>query len=395
MILKPTTAHTFSYSLQERVMPCRSVLLFTLTCFITISLATAESPVDSTTKLETIATEFGLADGPAWDGSWALYFPDVKGQKLYRYIPAKKQLQVVLEDAGRISAAYFSHGKLFLSDNGNSRIASLDGKKKVAIAGQDINAKPPKRPNDLVVDGQGGIYYTLTGQGQVIYITPEGKQIVAVDSIKTPNGLILSPDEQTLYVAAYVPKKIWAYDVNDDGTAANGRLFSEMDAGPDKGADGMAIDRAGNVYCAGPAHIWIWSPSGKLLDKIKTPSRPINCAFGDSDMRSLYITGFGGLYRQRMNISGRAPQPPSDSKSKSSKSKRPATTIPTSIKAELDVVCSQVGDRKLLADVFRPKTSSGPLPVIVVVHGGGWLKGDKAKFRALASVCREMGDFVF
>lgn len=281
-------------------------------CVVVISQAHAESPVDATSDLETIATEFGLADGPAWDGSSALYFPDVKGQKLYRYLPAKKQLEAVLEDAGRISASYYSHGKLFLSDNGNSRIAWLDGKEIVAIAGHDIDAKPPIRPNDLVVDRQGGIYYTLTGQGQVIYITPEAKQVVAVDGIETPNGLILSPDEQTLYVAAYVPKKIWAYDVAADGATANGRVFAEMDSGPDKGADGMAIDRLGNVYCAGPAHVWIWSPSGELLEKVETPTRPINCAFGDPDLQSLYITGFGGLYRQRMTVSGRAPQPSLD-----------------------------------------------------------------------------------
>lgn len=293
-------------------MPRRFVIPLALLCLLASSSAKGDSPVDSTSKLETIATEFGLADGPTWDGNSTLYFPDVKGEKLYRYIPAKKQLEVVLENAGRISATYYSHGKLFLSDNGNSLIARLDGQKKIAIAGHDVDAKPPIRPNDLVVDGQGGIYYTLTGQRQVVYITPAGKQVVAVEGIESPNGLILSPDEQTLYVSAYAPKQIWAYDVAAGGTTANGRLFAEMDAGPDKGADGMAIDRAGNVYCAGPAHVWIWSPDGKLLDKIETPTRPINCTFGDADMRSLYITGFGGLYRQRMNVAGRAPQPSSD-----------------------------------------------------------------------------------
>ncbi|MCA9145928.1 MAG: SMP-30/gluconolactonase/LRE family protein [Planctomycetales bacterium] len=289
------------------------LLEFTLFLLVASPYAVAESPVDSASELETIATEFGLADGPAWDGNAVLYFPDVKGEKLYRYLPAKKQVEVVLENAGRISATYYSHGKLFLSDNGNSLIAQLDGQKKITIAGHDVDAKPPIRPNDLVVDSQGGVYYTLTGQGQVVYITPAGQQIVAVEGIATPNGLILSPDEQTLYVSAYVPKQIWAYDVAADGKTVNGRQFAEMDAGPDKGADGMAIDRAGNVYCAGPAHIWIWSPSGKLLDKIETPTRPINCTFGDADLRSLYITGFGGLYRQRMTTSGLAAQRPSNS----------------------------------------------------------------------------------
>lgn len=271
--------------------------------------AAADSVVDTKSPLETIATDFKLADGPAWDGTKHLYFPDVKGEKLYRYTPSTGKVQLFLNDAGRISASYYSHNKLFLSDNGASRISVLNGNEKTPIAGQPANAKPPRRPNDLVVDQQGGIYYTLTGAGEVIWISPEGKQRVAIAKIKTPNGLILSPDGKTLYVAAYVPKEIWAYSVTGPGMTGKGRLFAKMDSGPEKGADGMTVDSSGNVYCAGPAAIWIWNPNGKLLAKIKTPTRPINCAFGDQDLRSLYITGFGGLYRQRMNTRGCSPKP--------------------------------------------------------------------------------------
>lgn len=356
-------------------------LIVTLSCSAPLK---AEGVVDTSSGLETVSTKFDLCDGPAWDGSSALYIPDVKGQTLYRYIPKTGQMQVHLKESGRISASFFNHGKLYLSDNGNSRIARLAGKEIIGIAGNDKNAKPRMAPNDLVVDNAGGIYYTLTGQGKVMYITPAGKQQVAVNDSKTPNGITLSPDGSTLYVAAYVPKEIWAYDVPAPGKTANGRILAKMDSGPDKGADGMAMDRAGNVYCAGPKHVWIWSPSGKLLNKIETPTRPINCTFGDSDMRTLYITGFGGLYKQRMRISGRSPQAPLTATDQPKKSNRPATTIPANVTADLDVVYAQYGDRKLLADIFAPKAKSGPRPAIVVVHGGGWLNGDKTKFRALA-----------
>ena len=305
-----------------------AILLFSAVVLNNFSIA-ADSIVDTSSPLETLATEFGLADGPAWDGGGNLYFPDVKGGKLYRFTPKTGKTLVFLKDAGRISASYFSHGKLFLSDNGASQISFLKGKEKILIAGQPADAKPPRRPNDLVVDQQGGIYYTLTGQGEVIWISPEGKQNVAIKDIKTPNGLIISPDGKTLYVAAYVPKEIWAYTITGPGTVNHGRLFAKMDAGPDKGADGMTVDRAGNVYCAGPADIWIWNPEGKLLAKIKTPTRPINCAFGDQDMRSLYITGFGGLYRQRMNAYGCVPELPlSDT---SNNSKRPSISVPKTV----------------------------------------------------------------
>ena len=359
-------------------------MLFAGVFAVTADAAEPASPVDRSFELEAIAGEFQLADGPAWDGSWSLYVPDVKAQKLYRYIPRKKQLQVLLPSAGRISASFFNHSQLFLSDNGESQIAFLNGQEKVRIAGSDPGLNLPCRPNDLVVDNQGGIYYTLTKENVVAYIAPTKKQLVVADDIQTPNGIILSPDGKTLYVAEYAPKKIRAYDVAADGSLSGGREFAAMDAGPEKGADGMSIDRAGNVYCAGPSDIWIWSPAGELLDKIAVPTRPINCTFGDTEMTSLYITGFGGLYRQQMRISGRSPQWPLHAEPANSPEWRIPTAIPDSVTPYLDVEYARYGTRKLLADIFVPQGKSGPLPTLVVVHGGGWLKGDKTKFRGLA-----------
>ena len=374
-----------------------SLLLVRLLAITSIFLAliaanAADRPIiDADSKLELISSDFELADGPAWDGSWALCFPDVKGGKLYRYLPRNKQVQVVAPEAGRISASFYNHGRLYLSDNGNSQISWLKGKEKIKIAGQDPNAKPPARPNDLVVDKHGGIYYTLTRQGQVIHIDPLGAQSVAVEKIETPNGIALSPDGGTLYVASYAPKKIWAYDIGPNAKASNGRILAEMDDGPDKGADGMTVDRAGNVYCAGAKDVWIWSPGGRLLGKIRTPERPINCAFGDSDLRSLYITGFGGLYRQRMNVYGLAPHPPADPEFQPANESRPSTVIPRGVRLEQDLVYGQDGERRLLADMAAPTKKAKARPAIVVVHGGGWLNGDKTKFRALTLALAKRG----
>ncbi len=363
-------------------------ILLTLVC--TGNLASATSPVDRTSPLATVRTDFALADGPSWDG-FSLYVPDVKGERLFRYFPTKEQWQTVLGDAGRISASFYNHGKLFLSDNGAAHIAFLAGKQKTRIAGQDPNATPPARPNDLVVDSRGGIYYTLTRQNQVIYIDPDGQQTVALDNVTTPNGITLSPDERTLYVAAYAPKEIWAYPIPTAGRPAAGKRFAVMDDGPAKGADGMTIDRAGNVYCAGATDVWIWNPSGKLLDKIACPTRPINCTFGDRDMRSLYITGFGGLYRQRMIVSGRSPHPPSAPGEPVKNKNQPSTAIPNDITAKLDIPYARYGDRQVLLDLFTQRQRSGPQPALVIVHGGGWKNGDKTKFRALAVALAQRG----
>jgi gluconolactonase len=358
--------------------------------------------VDVSSPLETISTEFEMADGPCWDGS-SLTIPDVKGQQLYRYISKQEEMQTLMPDSGRISATFFNHGRTFLSDNPGGQIVFLDGRNKVAIANFESlsrgNEKKPYRPNDMVVDNEGGIYVTFTPQGEVVYVNPNGELTVAVRGIDTPNGITMSPDGSTLYVSSFVPKTIWAYDITGPGKTSGGRQIAAMDDGPDRGADGMTIDRAGNVYCAGPTDIWVWSPSGKLIDKIACPTKPINCTFGDSDMRSLYITGPGALYRQRMRISGRSPTPasldlrPVAKNQPEQNASLPETKIPGDLNAQLDVVYAQYGDRKLLVDIMAPKTASprNKLPCLVIVHGGGWHNGDKTKFRALTTKMASRG----
>jgi len=350
----------------------------------------AQSIIDETSPLETIATDFGLADGPAWNG-WSLTFPDVKGGKLFRYIPKQKKVVTVHGDIGRISASFFNRGKLFLSDNGNGVISQLNGQKKVELTKPVGEGKDLEKPNDLVVDQHGGVYFTLTRQNKVAYRKPDGEMTIAVDGVVSPNGITLSPNVQTLYVAAYRPKEIWQYTIDVPGKTSFNSKFATMDDGEALGADGMTIDRAGNVYCAGATDIWIWNPSGKLLGKIKCPTRPINCTFGDSDMRSLYITGFGGLYRQRMNTYGLPAEPPHIDIAGEGTRTRPSTAIPKGVELHANIVYSKVGDRRLLLDIAMPAGGKQNRPAILVVHGGGWLNGYKDKFRALTLALAKRG----
>jgi sugar lactone lactonase YvrE len=263
------------------------------------------SPVAENAPLETLSTLPQLADGPAWSDLGTLYVPDVKGEQLYTWNPTGQpaELSLAREGVGRWSAAYFRNGGLYVSDNGRQRIDLLRGNELTTLHQFDTAVQPAIRPNDLVVDRSGGVYVTLTGQNQVVYITSSGVAM-EVASVITPNGIILSPDGQQLYVSAYRPKEIHLFPVVSPGVLAAGRLFARMDDGDTLGADGMSIDNRGNIYCAGATAVWIWNPAGQLLDQIACPTRPINCTFGDHDLRSLYITGFGGLYRQRMRVRG-------------------------------------------------------------------------------------------
>lgn len=369
----------------------RPTIVFALLCCLwpsTRLLAEEKiSPVDPDHKLQLLTDDFGLADGPAWDGAASLYVPDVKQSLIKRFRPANNEWSVVHEGNDRYSASLFSHGRLFVSNNSAARIEAFTGNDTGAgpqvVAVLDEDEKSRKRPNDLVVDHHGGIYLTLTGQNQVVYISGEGESTVVTEAAVTPNGITISPDNRTLYVAAYRPGKIIAFAIINPGHVGDPTNFAAMDDGGALGADGMTIDRAGNVYCAGATDVWIWAPDGSLLDRIACPTRPINCTFGDSDMRTLYITGLGGVYRQRLRISGVAPQPPAET-SLSRGRRVPSTTIPENVRPHLNVMFARYGERKLLADLFVPRTDRRKLPAVVVVHGGGWLNGDKTKFRALS-----------
>ena len=380
-------SHVFRYS---------SAWLLLVTACLNLTEA-ADSPVAHHEELQLIRSDFGLPDGPCWDGN-GLVVADVKGDCVYRYQPRLDTWKVLVQKSGRVSATFHNHGRVYLSDNGEQALAFVDGGRKHQISafangsnGEKLEGKP-YRPNDLVVDSLGGIYVTMTARGEVLYVNGEGEVTVAVSGIETPNGIVLSPDESTLYVASFVPKEIIAYDVQSPGSVSDGKLFAAMDQGPERGADGMAIDRAGNVYCAGPDSIWVWSVNGELIEKIKCPSKPINCVFGDPDMRSLYITCMDGLYRQKMRVSGCSPRPtnldlvPAADVPRKWVNVAPSTRVPEGIDAEWNVAFSQQGGRQLLADLFLPSRVevNSLRPALIVVHGGGWHSGDKTKFQALS-----------
>ena len=124
-----------------------------------------------------------------------------------------------------------------------------------------------------------------------------------------PNGIALSPDEQTLYVAVSDPKQaIWmAYDVQPDGTIANGRVFFDATSRVKEGngvPDGLKVDKAGNVFATGPGGVFVFTPAGKHLGTIDTGQPTANCAWGD-DGSTLYIMANHYLSRIKTSTVGK------------------------------------------------------------------------------------------
>ena len=138
----------------------------------------------------------------------------------------------------------------------------------------------------------------------VYRLSPDGQTLtLLIDDFDRPNGLCFSPDESILYIDDTERMHIRAFDVQPDGTIANGRLFAEEE-GEGAAPDGMKIDVHGNVYLTGPGGIWVFDTSGEHLGVIQTPERSANLAWGGDDWSTLFITASTSLYSVQCKVSG-------------------------------------------------------------------------------------------
>jgi gluconolactonase len=138
----------------------------------------------------------------------------------------------------------------------------------------------------------------------------DGQVRLLTKELSGPNGIAFSPDERYLYVDNWdlTRKVLMRYEVNPDGTIANGKVFYDFTKDPEPVAlDGIKVDEQGNVYVSAPGGVWILSSSGKALGHIVPPEHDANFTFGDADGKSLYMTASTGLYRLRVNVAGIRP----------------------------------------------------------------------------------------
>ena len=171
------------------------------------------------------------------------------------------------------------------------------------------------RPNDLVVDSKGGVYFTddmapPPGKNAVYYVNPAGQILKITDRMGRPNGVQLSPDEKVLYVADPIGEHVMAFDVQPDGTVRNQREFARLEGvtraetGVTSGADGIAVDAAGRLYVSSRIGIQVFSPQGQHLGTIPVSRTIQNLAFAGPDKKTLYLMGSGALYKIDMLAEG-------------------------------------------------------------------------------------------
>lgn len=257
-----------------------------------------------------------FTEGPTPDGRGGLYFSDIPANRIY-HMDKSGKLAVFLEPSNHTNGLMFNRGRLLACEM-DGRLVAIDvaSKQTQAIAAQ-YNGQRFNAPNDLVVDRAGGIYFTdphfraPTPLPQevvaVYYATADGQVTRLIDDLKAPNGVILSPDEKSLYVIPSQQKQMMAYPVLAPGKIGEGKVFCELQQpeGQDNtGGDGLTVDTRGNLYITSGLGVQVYDPQGKLLGILSFPEQPANCTFGGPDNRTLYVTARTSLYAVEMEAEG-------------------------------------------------------------------------------------------
>jgi gluconolactonase len=291
-------------------------------------------------KIERVAKGFLFTEGPMWHQG-ALWFSDLRGNKMYRLSPDGK-LRVMLEKAGGLDSFAAGanggsnamvtdrDGTVLMMQHGVRRIVRLDAKLAMTpfLTGHD--GKQFNSPNDLVFSPDGALYFTDPPYGLFNPATPnadldkdarraiafngvyrykDGKLTAVITDLPRPNGLAFSTDGKILYVAnSERPSAYYRYDVKPDGSVGTRQLFADLSKESGDGVpDGLKVDSQGNVWASGQGGFRIYSPNGEVLGQIVLPEVAANLAWGGPDGRTAYFTASTSIYRLTTKISGNLP----------------------------------------------------------------------------------------
>ncbi len=250
-------------------------------------------------------------EGPAVSASGTIYAVNFGKQGTIGQVTPGGDASLFVElPAGSIGNGirFNSKGEMFIADYTKHNILKVNMQTKEV----SVFAHNPKmsQPNDIAIDSKDRLYASdpnwKAGAGRIWRIDTKG-WFKLLDSMGTANGIEVGPDNKLLYVNESVQRKVWVYDLSEEGNVSNKRLFHEF---PDFGMDGMRCDVDGNLYISrhGKGTVAKLSPEGKLVQEITLIGKlPSNVAFGGSDGRTMYVTlqDKGNLESFRVDKPGR------------------------------------------------------------------------------------------
>jgi gluconolactonase len=274
------------------------------------------SPFPADARLEKVWGEGSFTEGPVEVPGGAIYFSDI-GNRIMRFDPATGKTTVFREPSGRANGLEVdAKGRLLACEGANTggkrRVTLTERDGKVRVLASRWKGKRFNSPNDLTVDAKGRVYFTdprYVGDEKreidtesVYRIDPDGQVTQIIGDVDKPNGIAVSPDQKTLYLANTTREgkaELLAFALHGDGSVGKRRVIYSF--GNKRGIDGMSVDQHGNIYGAAgrdkDGGIYVISPAGKQLAFLPVPEVPTNCAFAGPNQKTLYITAGKSLYR--------------------------------------------------------------------------------------------------
>ncbi|MCS6835316.1 MAG: SMP-30/gluconolactonase/LRE family protein [Anaerolineae bacterium] len=274
--------------------------------------------VDPQSPLERLLTGFKFTEGPVWHSlERHLRFSDILGNSIYQWSAAEGLRDIRPNSHMANGNAYDRQWRLLTCHHATSCVTRTEADGRVVVLASHYRGRQLNSPNDIVVKRDGTIYFTDPMSGREPFVgiprpselgfcgvyrleAESGELTLLVDDFVKPNGLCFSPDERLLFVNDTARAHIRVFEVRDDGSLANGRLWAELSGDGVGVADGMKIDQGGFLLCCGPGGIHVFDQNAVCLGRILIPEQTTNFTWGDDDLRTLYITAATSVYRLRL-----------------------------------------------------------------------------------------------
>jgi gluconolactonase len=258
-----------------------------------------------------VAEGYRFTEGPAWSKDGYLIFSDTPSDRLLKWAPGHST-EVFREDAhGPSGNAFDADGRLYTCETRLGRVTRTDKKGKIEVLADHWEGKRLNAPSDIVVSKSGHVYFTDPAFGEqsdhreldfygVYHLPPRGPMKLVARPAGRPRGIALSSNGRILYVSNADEHNIRAYDVDRNGDTSGERvLVPKIDGVP----GGISVDEKGNLYVAAQG-IAVYGAEGRLVHVMEMKEQPSNCAFGEADEKSLFITARGLVYRVRLDVKG-------------------------------------------------------------------------------------------